>query len=357
MIKFWSALSFLFASVVAQAAPMQEIIRQPRMMAMGGAGVGLADDEFALFQNPAGLAGDDGRRFKLLGLGVEASWDGIEYFGTSMDAFKNFKIADLNKLMGKDIAIRAGETPIVRLPGFAIAYVVDFQGSLNQFNQANPYFDLGYMTTHGIQAGFGWALKNGRHAHDEIRYGVAGKVLWRKGGFYNVSTAGFLQATNQGKQYVENLVGGFGMGFGADVGFQYLNHLDKQTTVSFGASITDVGGTHFSDPAASTLPMSANLGVGWKKNLDFMSFAVAADLKHLNERTAFSNKTHFGVEVGIPLFDFYLGANQLNPTYGVAFDIWILRVSVVSFAEELGILYHQNTSRKTMLQVDFSLPI
>jgi hypothetical protein len=105
------------------------------------------------------------------------------------------------------------------------------------------------------------------------------------------------------------------------------------------------------------LPMSMNLGVGYEKRFDFLRIKAAADLRHLNADTGFSNKTHFGMEFGIPLMDFYIGFNQLNPTFGAAIDVWVLRLSLVSYAEELGILFHQNSSRKTLLQVDFNLPI
>ena len=354
---FILSLVCIFGSQTAIAEPLRTLIRQPRTMAMGGAGVGLADDEYALFQNPAGLAGSDHRRFKLLGLGVEASWDTYEVFGTSIDALRNFTTDDLNMLMGKNIAMRAGATPMIQLPGFELAYVVDAQGSIEQFNQANPYFDLTDMITHGLQAGFGWSLQHGRHPHDEWRIGVAGKVLWRRGGHYQVSTTGFLNATNDSKAYIDNLVGGYGVGFGADAGIQYVNHLDRKTSVSFGASVTDIADTKFSDSHAARIPMNVSLGVGYQKAFDFLKFKLAADLRNLNANTGFSNKTHVGVDVGIPLFDFYVGANQLNPTFGVAFDLWIVRVSLVSFAEELGVLYHQNTSRMTMLQVDLNLPI
>jgi len=69
------------------------------------------------------------------------------------------------------------------------------------------------------------------------------------------------------------------------------------------------------------------------------------------------NKTHFGTEFSLRILDFYAGLNQLNPTYGAAFDLWILRISAMSYAEELGVVYHQLPSRRYMLQIDFSLPI
>ncbi len=341
----------------AQAQVTNSLVRQPRTMAMGGAGIALADDEYALFQNPAGLAGQTSRRFRVLGLTLEASQDTYSTFGTSLSAFSNFKISTLNTLMGKDIFIRAGVLPMITLPNFSIAYLADVQGAISQFNQANPSFLFGQRITHGVQAGFGWSLSKSRKATDDIRFGVAAKVLWRKGGYYNISTAGFLQATSSGKSFIDGLVGNFGMGFGGDLGFQYVNRPNKKTSLFFGASATDVGGTKFSDSHAQSIPMNVGFGVGAKKELEVLTVKVDADLRNLTQDTSLVNKTHFGTEISMALVDLYFGLNQMNLTYGAAFDLWILKVSAVSTSEELGINYRQQPSRRYMLQVDFNLPI
>lgn len=352
----FTALSF--SSLAEAQEGLSYLVRQPTTMAMGGAGVGLADDEYALFQNAAGLAGRDKKRWKLLGLGVEGSTDTYNTFGKSLNAVKNFNTNSLNALMGKDIHFRADAMTMVELPQFAIAYIVDAQGSINQFNQANPTFKVGDMITHGVQAGLGYNIKRGgRNPTDEFRVGGAAKVLWRRGGYYNVSTSGFLQATNSGKGYIDTLVGGYGMGIGVDLGLQYVNHLDKKTDLSFGASVTDIADTKFSDTHAQALPMNVGFGLGFKKNIDFFKFKLGADLRNLSQNVTFCNKTHLGAEVSIPLLDFYVGLNQLNFTYGVGFDIWLARVMLVSYTDELGVSYHQNPSTRYMLQVDVMLPI
>jgi hypothetical protein len=209
-----------------------------------------------------------------------------------------------------------------------------------------------------VQAGMGWNIDSGgRHPTDELRVGFAGKVLWRRGGFYDVSTAGFLSATSEGKNYINGLLGGVGMGFGADAGFQYVNHLDKKTSVFFGASVLDIGNTKFSDPHANPIPMNVGVGVGYKKDFDFFKIKFDADLRNLSQLGSLSTKTHIGADVSIPLFDFFAGLSQLYPTYGVSFDIWILKVTALSYADELGYYYGQDMSRRYMLQVDFYLPI
>lgn len=333
------------------------LVKQPRQTAMGGAGVGLADDEYALFMNPAGLAGQNNRRFKLVGLGVEAPLETYTTLSQSLSALDNFSLSTLNDLMGKEIYVRSSLVPVLQLPNFAITYLLDVQGAIEQFNQANPTFKIGNMVTHGVQAGLGWSLKSGRRATDEWRFGIAGKILFRRGGYFDVSTAGFLQVASGGIDYINSLVGGYGTGYGADVGVQYVKHIDPKQDFYFGASVTDVFGTSFSSPQAQKIVMNPSIGFAYRRQLEFLKFKIAADIRNIDQAVSFGNKTHLGAEVSIPLFDLYAGLNQLNVTYGAAFDIWVLRVTLLSYAEELGVRFHQLTSRRYMLQVDFSLPI
>ena len=350
------ALSCLFFSTSSSA--LETLVRQPRQMAMGGIGVGLADDEYALFNNPAGLAGQKTRQFRPVNVALEGSLDIYSSLSTVTDALSNFGLGTLNELMGKDIYLRASTAPLITLPNFAVAFIGDAQGSLLIRNQANPTYRIGNMLTYGFQAGMGWSFKSGRRPVDEWRFGLAGKMLWRKGGIYDLSTPEFLSLANDAEGYIANLVGEYGMAFGADVGVQYVRHLDsKGSDLYFGASLTDIGGTRFDVSTARAVTMNPSIGVGWVKNSDFIRFKAGLDLRNLDQETRFSNKLHFGTETSLPLFDIYAGMNQLNLTYGAAFDIWVLRITALSYAEELGVAFHQNTSRRYVLHVDFNLPI
>ena len=334
-----------------------ELIRQPRTMAMGGAGVGLADDEFSLFHNAAGLATQESRGFRPLQLAVEGSWDTYTNLGDIMALTSNFSISNLDVFMNKDIAFRVNEVPMILLPHFALAYVYDTQVVLNQYNKVNPNFNLGYMTTHGVQAGTAWTFKQGRHPTDEFRVGVTLKLLFRKGGFYDVGTAGLLQATGGGTAYLNSLVGNFGTGFGGDVGVQYSKKLTPTETISLGSSLIDVGDTRFSDTHAMKIPMVWNLGLGYVKKLQEIKLSFALDMRNVTMATALSNKIHFGGEADFGMLSLQAGLNQLNPTYGLGFDAWIFKLMFLSYAEELGPSYHQLSSRRAMMQVNFNMPI
>ncbi len=359
-MKFILSIIFAFISlseIVAAKEQTFELIRQPRTMAMGGAGVGLADDEYSLFHNAAGLAGLEQRGFRPLALGVEGSWDTYTSLSDIMALTSNFSVSSLNVFMNKDIAFRASAVPMILLPHFAISYVFDTQFVMNQYNLVNPNFNLGYMTTHGVQAGTAWSIKEGRHPTDEFRVGVAVKLLFRKGGFYDVGTAGLLQATGGGTAYLKNLVGNYGSGFGGDLGVQYLKKLTPTATVSFGSSLTDVGNTKFSDYHAMTIPMAWNFGFGYVKKIDQTKLSLGLDMRNVLLATALSNKIHFGGDVDLGFISLQAGLNQLNPTYGISFDAWILKLMFLSYAEELGPAYHQLTSRRMMMQANFNMPI
>ncbi len=353
---FFFVTSLLFSGGLARASQgMATLIQMPRVFAMGGAGVGLADDEYALFLNPAGLAGQDVRKLRILGLGAEATMDTYQTLSTSLSGLKDFSAATLNTLMGKDIYLRSSIVPMLQLPKFAVSYFGDLQGGIEQLNQANPNFNLTNMVTHGVQAGTGWSYKKGRRAKDEWRFGIAGKMLWRRGGYYE--NVPFIDITNGGQSYLASLVGEYGTGFGADAGVQYVNQMNRKEEIRIGASVTDIGGVAFSSPKALRIKMNPSVGIAYRNQSDFMKMKFAFDLRNLDQDVSFVNKTHFGADFSFPLLNLYAGLNQLNTTFGAAFDLWILRVSALSYAEERGVEYRQRPSRRYLLQIDFSIPI
>ena len=107
------------------------------------------------------------------------------------------------------------------------------------------------------------------------------------------------------------------------------------------------------------MPVATNpsFGLGFKKDLNFFKLALAADMRNLDVDTNFVNKTHVGANLGMPLIDLYVGLNQMRATYGMAFDIWLIKISLLSYGEELGVKFGQNPSRRYLFQLDFQLPI
>jgi hypothetical protein len=138
---------------------------------------------------------------------------------------------------------------------------------------------------------------------------------------------------------------------------QYLKKLDKQTTISAGSSLTDVGNTKFSESRAMTIPMSWNLGLGYIKMIDETKLSIGLDMRNVLLSTALTNKIHFGGEVDLGFITLQAGLNQMNPSYGVGFDAWLFKMMFLSYAEELGASYHQLSSRRMVMQVNLNMPI
>lgn len=348
---------FLFLNSVSAKEQTQEIVRQPRNMAMGGIGVGLADDEYALFNNPAGLAGYEQRGFRPLGLGIEGTWDTYKNFSEIASVSKSLSFSSMNIFMNKDIAFRLSQVPMILLPHFALSYIADTQISVNQFNQVSPYFNLGAMITHGVQAGMAWSFKEGRRSMSEFRMGFAVKLLFRKGGYYDLGTTNMLHMSGDAQAYLSNVIGSYGKAFGGDLGAQYLRKIDDKSTLSFGASVTDLAGTKFPDSRTLSIPMSLNVGTGYIKNIYENKLKLGLDFRNLLLSNSLSNKIHMGSEFDMGYLKLMAGLNQLHASYGVGFDFWMLKTMFMSYAEELGPSYGLMTSRRMLVQVNFNMPI
>lgn len=351
------ALFFVCLGSSSQAENTQELIRMPRSLGMGGIGIGLADDEYALFQNPAGLAGNTDSEFKLAGLNFEVSAETLTTALGSASVLGNFSISSLDQLMGKQIYFRGGGTPIARIGKFTFAYVLDSQFSFHQTNASNPVFNLTAMTTHGFNFGYGFSLSRGRRPIDDIRIGLGAKVLWRRGGSYKLSTAQVLQASEQGLDYITNLMGPFSMGIGLDTGIQYVYKTGRNSRFSVGASFTDLTWTRFNLPSAQDIEPALGAGIGYRQEYDSFQYSVGLDFRNLLQSTGFSNKVHFGGEAKLAIWSVYFGFNQLYLSFGAALDIWITKISLVTYGEENGYFFNQNPSRRYLLQVDVKLPI
>ena len=105
------AVTLAMAANSALAEPIRRIGQNPRGLALGGTGLSYADDEMAMFYNPAGLAGADSFWIELLPLMLEASPDGQEFIEDKLASSDT----DLASLSG--CATDGGGDPALRRPG------------------------------------------------------------------------------------------------------------------------------------------------------------------------------------------------------------------------------------------------
>jgi hypothetical protein len=91
------------------------------------------------------------------------------------------------------------------------------------------------------------------------------------------------------------------------------------------------------------------------RGLPDMRFAY--DYRNITMPIDWRLKNHIGMEIGLPLVTAQVGFNQTYLTYGGAFDLWLLKVSVTSYSTELGSQAFQDPDRRWMLRIGTKLPL
>lgn len=304
-------------------------------MAMGGAYVALADDEEAIFLNPAGMASNQKYGFHFGEMGVVVSNDIIKSAMEGGSAFKELSGETLNVVVGKDIYGQATFSPSLRMPNLGIALLVDGQAALLAKNKAYPQITIGYQTTNGVQVAYGVAL--GRSTsfaplkRGEFRIGIGGKLMYRRGGYHQYAETELFDIKNS----LNAKTGNFGRGYGLDLGTQYLYNLDKHASVMAGVAHTEVGDLNFGDGPDH---QKGNLSFGFAFKYAFQRMRAILSYEYANMLADhdWRKKNHFGAEVSIPMLSLYGGVNQVYLTYGGAIDLWLIRLMVYTYTEERG---------------------
>ena len=336
-------------------AELRSLYRGARATAMGGAFVGLADDEQAVFYNPAAMAGVMQPAFHYAIVDMEVSSDGIVNASTLMSAFSNFNIQTINALMGTNAYARAQITPTLLIPNFGLSLISDGQAAIYAKNQALPAITLGYQTTNGVQAAYGFSLGAGRRRkRTEFRLGIGAKFLFRRGGYRSLSTTQLLQLqqNGSGRSLLSQIAGDFGYGIGFDLGTQYITPIGKKFKLSLGAAYTDIGGTTFSS-GADKVEGNLSVGAAGQFEVQGIDFTIAYDYRNILDDTDWRLRNHLGLEIKIPMIELYAGWGQTYLSYGVGFNLWIMKITALSYGEELATFAKQDSDRRYLLRLDF----
>lgn len=348
-----ASLTLLGLEAHADFAPdphqnMRELYQGARAMAMGNAFVSIADDEEALFYNPAGLAGIDSSTFQYLNSNLEISGDIVDATKSSYDQFKNLSGDTLNILMGKDVYLHGNYVPTYVTRNFGLAILFDQQLSLISQNKSLPQVEMGYQTTNGVQMGYGFSLNRGRKSQSEVRFGVGFKYLFRRGGYYTLTQK---QIVNMSQDELKQIVGDFGSGVGFDLGTQYIYHFSSHLKVQAGAAWTEIGGVSFGNDTAEPIPGNLSAGLSVRYEFAHMAATLAYDMRHINDSVDSSLRNHLGAELSIPLFKVLVGLNEVYPTFGLGFDLGVVQLLAVTYAEEQSSLAKINPERRYLLHI------
>lgn len=336
-----------------------------RPLAMGNAYVAVADDFNALFYNPAGLA-----RLK--------SWSG-EFFNPNL-AISTTTISAVNKVQtllqgsggsietvldileentGKNQYVALGLTPHLVAPGFGFGIGLDIPVSVAIHRDISVDIDAGPRIL--LPVGLATNLFEDRLSLGaSVKLAVAGGVNRQ----FSINDIGAFSSKKDGESgpkindYIEG-----GAGVGADVGLLFTPI--KTMAPTLGISVTDIGGTSFTkqlDVAGSALGKpnlrlpSVNTGVSltpWEAKGMYLRTSV--DAHAINQPEHFSKKFNLGLEWGYgSIIKVQTGLHQGEFSGGFEFDVLLLAIRFVTYAEQLGVVAGENDNlrdRRYALQI------
>lgn len=343
----------LLLAQVAQANELYRLYRGFRATAMGGAYVGLADDEQALYLNPAGLAGLKNYSLHYAVADVAVSGDTVFGFDETANAFADFSTDSINAIMDKDIFAEVQITPSLTMPNFGVGLLIDQELALYTKNKALPQITVGYQTTNGVQFGYGVSILKAARNRAELRVGVGGKIMWRRGGYKKVP---FIKLLAPSQELLKELTGNFGQAIGGDLGSQFIYSFDKRMKASLGTSYTEIGDLNFGD-GPEHQKGNLSFGAAFQYEVSKLKAIIAYDYAHVLAKTDWRKKNHLGVELAIPFISVYGGINQVFLTYGGSVDLWLIRFTALSYAEEVGSYVHVDPQRRYMMKVAFKFDL
>jgi hypothetical protein len=320
---------------------------------MGGAFTAVADDEHALFYNPAGLSEISALNLAVVNPLVEVSEDSTDMYQDLQDSdFETVEEVEafLTKYMGVQQHIRAAINPYV---GFNVAdYGVMIAGLGNGTVNAvpidpnDPKLDVTAIGDYGLLGGVG-----GKLPFSGLRMGLSLKAINRQS-LKEVYTSQELLDEDFDTLIEDDL--NEGSGISADIGVLYTLPFISIVDLDLGLAVQNLPEMDMGD--ALDIDTQVNVGMALKKKLGKFGFIGALDCmdlgRNISEDDDWGKRWHAGAEVKFPLFlSLQAGLNQGYWTAGLGLDFKLLRFDVASYGEEIGEKAGDQVSRRYVAQI------
>jgi hypothetical protein len=342
----------LGVSPAAHSTELFESHTSARALGMGGAYAALVEDEDSLWFNPAGIAKNGG-----------VFWTVLDpHFGTSelnpQTVLQNYSdLTDqtkfntaLQNMYGKPIWAGGGAKTSIIMPFFAMAYYYDLDASIIAENPVNPTLTTNYVLDKGIAIGTGWSMAG------ILQMGMSVKSITRTGvrKDWGAQTIADIVAGGSTNTIFDTFTNTKGHGFAFDYGMNLTIPSPIAPTISF--VWKNVGNTTFrpsttGGAAPPTDESDMQVGASFLVDLPLVSIAPVIEFRHLDAaKMDIGERIHMGIEVGLPLIDIRAGLYQGYYSYGLGFNLGLVKIDAATWGTEMGGYAGQYESRRYMVQ-------
>ncbi len=346
--------SSLFSQAVFGDEP--EHLRQSvRALGMGGAFIAVANDEYALYYNPAGLQSVQQTIIEILTAGATTNQNLLDL--TEVETADT--TATFGDLVGKSIytEINLGAMSITAPGwGYSIFGNLLFKSVIN--NPAVPFFEMQAYVQYGAVAGFGLSYMD-----ELLDVGIAIKSVTRAGITKTVHVYDLLDS-----EFSDTLEDDFSEkdSITSDIGFIY--HFDQianlETKVAY--VLRNIGDMDFG--TAGTIPMTMDVGISAETEiagLDFIFVIDYVDLMYkLTEYESYLRNLKAGAEVGVfkrsnghHALSLRLGLNAgyyLSTGFSINIPGLPIKIDYAAWSEEIGFLAGKNEDKRQSVHVSIN---
>lgn len=341
----------LVSTCFAKAYPV--FYRGVRPLGMGGAFTAVADDENALFYNPAGISHVEHLSFDALNLIVELS-------EKSMDLYEDMENTDmddpeevndlLKKYVGEHQHARVALYPNVGFQvanvGVLIGVLAQGQVDLDVRNPAWPEAHCDVVQDTAFLAGGGLKVPIAG-----LRVGAAIKSVSRES-LEEIYTAPIIAGEDFDKRLEDDMKSG--SGFALDVGAIYRLPFVPVLDTDIGLAIQNIPEMDMGD--AKDVNTQVNFGIAVGKSLAKFKLVGALDYvdvtREYEEDDDLGKRLHMGVELQTPLFiSVRAGLNQGYLTAGATADFRFVRLDFATYTEEVGAFAGQREDQRYIFQL------
>lgn len=315
------------------------LYRSAYFLGRGDTGISVADDEDAIFYNPAGLARGKGiyKKTVLASPQVELS-EATRDLARRLGAENADAVETVQNNIGKPNHIGAQNFTGLVLRRAALGAFFSNNVDLLAYKSAE-YGGMEVVEANADQnVGATFSLADS-FFHKNLLLGITAKYLARGRGAMTVIS---VEADKMKESLSDssNFMGA-GAGGGADFGLMY--QAGGRSNPSLGITVNDIGDTKITPEETTTLDLdlkqTINIGVSVEPGTKFSKFKLLADYRDAAGAVIKNpfKRVHLGGELSVlNMIGVTGGLNQGYPTAGLYFDFYIIRFDFGYYTEEMG---------------------
>jgi hypothetical protein len=328
---------------LARAEEYPYTYRSAYFLGRGDTGIATADNEDAIFYNPAGIALGKGIYKKIIFASPM-----IEFSKDTRDVVRQIAIEGdsptsiLREHEGRPQHIGVNEFTGIMFRRVALGAFVNNSTTMMLYKSPTDGAMESVQVGSTVNAGATFTLAQD-FFQQTLLVGLTGKGIQKgqAGVDANASSAETLSSVNPDQLAMT------GQGFGGDLGIMY--RAGGRAGLSLGLTVQDIGNTTFTPSIATELPpderplkdnlQTVNAGIAVEPGTRMSRFRILMDYRDLANAYEMSpyKRFHLGGELTVRDFvGFCAGINQGYPTFGFYTDIRVLRLDGGVYTEELA---------------------